>query len=76
MERELINKELEIKKLRLALHKNVQQSAHSAVDSAKKEYDRFNIQLDAELGESLDNCVIDEYTFEVKKLENKTTENT
>lgn len=74
-DRELMNKDIEIRKLRLALHKTVQQSAHSAVDAAKKEYDRLKKQIEEELNISLDNCVIDEYTYEVKKLEETNTEN-
>ena len=41
------------------------------VKGANAEYKRLKADIEKELGRSLDNCTIDEYTFEITKLPNK-----
>lgn len=44
-------------------------AAKQAEADAKKEYERFKGELESSLGMSFENCVIDDVTYEVKKLD-------
>lgn len=68
LERELLSKELKIKQLELKLHSSKEEVAHKEQVRAKQEYDRFKKLLEDKLEHSLNNCVIDDITFEVKSL--------
>jgi len=64
----LMEKEIEIQKLKLMLFKQSIKNASEAYQNSKKEYDRFKSSLEKELGISLNDKLIDEVTFEVKEL--------
>lgn len=68
LERELLNKEIENKKMRLALFKETVTSAQSEVLKATKEYEKMKQRIEEKVGFSINNCVIDDITLEVKKL--------
>lgn len=70
LEKELMNRELENKKLRLALFKETVKAARKSVETSEAEYEKFKQSLEKKLGMSLSDCVIDPHTFEVNKLEN------
>ena len=63
-------KELEIQKetLHLIVLRGKLQEQVSAVAASKIEYDQIKNEIESDLGISLNNCVIDEQTWEVKKL--------
>lgn len=69
LDRELMNKELENRKLKLALYKDIVKSARGSVENAELEYGNIKKRMEEEIGMSFENCVIDEYTYEVKKLD-------
>ena len=66
-----MEKDLECKKLRLMLYKDVLKKTTSDSQKAKAEYDRFKGELEKELDMSLDGCVISDETFVVTKLDSK-----
>lgn len=63
-----MSKDIEIQQLRLAIFKNRQSPAKEKINNSKKEYENYKVQLETNLGISLNGCVIDDITFEVKKL--------
>lgn len=67
-------KDAEIVRLGCALFKPKVDFEKANFDAAKSEYDRFKKKLEETLGQSLDGCVIDEVTLEVKKLETENKE--
>lgn len=69
LEKEIMNKEIENKKLRLALFKETLGAARNSVANAELEYGKFKERLELELDVDLNNCIIDEVTYELKKLE-------
>ena len=69
LERDLMTREIENKKLKLALFKKTLSSASDAVKAAEKEYGEMKERIEKEIGMSLNNCVISDMTYEVKKLD-------
>ena len=69
MQAENMTKDLEILRLKLSLFKNNLDVLSSKRDAAKKEYDDMKKKLEGQLKISLSGCVIDDITFEVKRLE-------
>lgn len=65
----MLEKDLEIQKLRMSLFKNQVQSKKDEIDLKKAEYELIKQELETDLGISLNNTVIDEVSLEVKKLE-------
>lgn len=68
LEREIMNKEIENRKLRLALFKESVRAARRSVELAEAEYEKFTQSLEEELDMTFKDCVIDEYTYEIKSL--------
>ena len=68
LEREIMNKQIENAKLKLALFKETVQAARRSVEKAELESEKFIQRLQEELGIDLKECVIDENTFEVRNL--------
>jgi hypothetical protein len=66
---EMMNKDLEIARLKTLSFKHSLHEHALNKDASKKEYEEFRKQLSEKLGFDLKDCVIDEHTFEVKKLE-------
>lgn len=69
LEKELKQKELEIQKLRLTMFKDIVSSARKGVTSAQNEYEKMKRKIEEQIGMSLNGCVIDDISYEVKKLE-------
>ena len=69
LEREIMNKEIENRKLRLALFKETLKSSRAFVEQCEKEHENTLERLSKDIGVDLKNCSIDPYTFEVKSLE-------
>lgn len=69
LEQEIMNKEIENRKLKLVLFKETVRAARKSAENAKAEYERFVQSLEEELKVDLKNCAIDEYTFEIKPFE-------
>jgi hypothetical protein len=65
----LMEKDVEILKLRAAIYKQTIKSHEDSHADLKKQYEEIKLELETEIGGSLNNCVIDDHTFEVKKLE-------
>lgn len=69
LEFRLMRKDLEISDLRSNLFvKNKLDAANDRVESAKVEYERIKCELEKELGYSLNEKVIDEFSLEIKDL--------
>lgn len=68
LQQELMQQEIEIKKLKLALFKDVINASKRSKEHVKKEYDDFVQQLEKKLNIDMRNCTIDELTFEVRSL--------
>lgn len=65
-----MERELEIQKLRSVIFKAQQvKSAEEGVQLKKQHYEELKVEFEKELGMSLNGCVIDEVTFEVKKID-------
>ena len=69
LEQEIMNKEIENRKLKLALYRETIISASKSVKTAEAELEKIKKRLEEELKMSLENCAIDPYTFEVKSLD-------
>lgn len=69
LEQEIMNKEIENRKLKLALFKETVKASHRSTDNAEKELEKIKQRLEEELGRSLENCAIDPYTYEVKSID-------
>lgn len=69
LEKELKQKEIEINKLRLAVFRETVASARRSAIEAEKEYEKMKQRIEDEIGMSLNGCVIDDISYEVKKLE-------
>ena len=74
LEYKLRETEVELMKSRLALLKPGVQAAHTNKQKAVEEYQKHKSELEEELGLSLNDCVIDEYTFKIKKQPTTTKE--
>lgn len=72
---EMMNKDLEICRLRASLFKNSLQSLDDKKGLTKKDYLEYKERLENELGVSLNNKVIDDISFEVRELENEQRSN-
>ena len=70
LEQEIRNKEIEARRLQLALFKETVKASRRAVEIAEAEYEKFRQRLEEELDIDLKDCVIDENTFEVKSVNN------
>jgi len=69
MQYEMMLKDHEIARLKAALFKTTLSSLKESKELAKKEYDKLKERIEKDLGISLNGCVIDDITFEIKKLE-------
>jgi RecG-like helicase len=67
--KDLLTKELIIKQLELKNHAQIESKIYQEKIAAQKEYERFKLSLEEDLGFDLKDCVIDDITFEVKKLD-------
>jgi hypothetical protein len=65
---QLLEKDIDIMKLKLALHKQVIIDSRLSFDETKKSYEQFRDELSKTLGFELKDLVIDPYTFEAKKI--------
>lgn len=68
LEREIMNKEIENRKLKLAMFKEILGTARKSVEAAELENEKFRERLEADLGIDLKDCVIDEVTYEVTSV--------
>lgn len=66
---EMMNKDLEIARLRTMLFKTGLGVLQEKANLAKNEYEKMKAKIEAETGVSLNGCVIDDVTFEIKKLD-------
>lgn len=65
-----MDKDVEIQKLKLELYKlNRFKVLEEQAEDSKKEYEALKKEIEQEIGQSLNNCVIDDNTFEVKNLD-------
>ena len=64
----LMEKEIEIQKLRSMVYKEQVKIEEDKHKTAVAEYDKFKAQLEQSLGRSLNNTAIDDITYEVKDL--------
>ena len=71
LERELMTKDIENRKLRLTLFKNVVSNSRAEVAKATKEYEDMKRRIEEQVGHSLDNCVIDDITYEVRNYDER-----
>lgn len=69
LERDLMSREIENKKLKLLKYQDQLSSAHRSATVAEAEYEAMRERIEIELGISLNNHAIDPHTFEVKSLE-------
>lgn len=65
----MMEKDVELSRLRMGIYKQEIESFKDKVSSIKKDYEVFKKKLEDKSGYSLNNCVIDDVTFEVKKLD-------
>lgn len=63
-----MEKDIEIQKLKAAIHKNVVKDHEATSKLKKEEYEAYRQELEKQLNVSLDDCTIDDVTFEVRKL--------
>lgn len=68
LEREIMHKEIENRKLKLALFKETVRAAQLSVEDSDAEYEKIKQRLEKKLGISLDNKAIDPYSFEIKEI--------
>ena len=68
-EHKLLERELEILKLRIMLHRQQLQEASKSHEYATKNYESTRLRIESELGIELKDCAIDELTLEIKKLD-------
>jgi len=68
LEREIMNKDIENRKLKLALYKETVLAARRSVEHCEAEYKKIKQRLEDELEMSFEDCVIDEFTYEVRSL--------
>lgn len=70
LEQEIMNKEIENRKLKLALFKETVRAARSSVVSRSEDQEQIKQRIEEKLEMSLEDHVIDPYTYEVKPLNN------
>lgn len=68
LKHEMMIKDIEIARLKTALYKANLNMYEEASNLAKKEYDSMKKRIEEEIGMSLNDTVIDDFSFEVKKL--------
>ena len=64
----VMDKDIEIQKLKLMAYREVLRSAAEVVELKKKEHDKFKTDLEKDLGMSLENKMITE-DFSIKEIE-------
>lgn len=64
----LMDKDLEILKLRIALQKNIVSDGRAEVNDELKSYNEFRDELSKKLGIELKDAIIDGVTFEIKRI--------
>lgn len=69
LEQEIMNKEIENRKLKLSLFRETVRAAQRSVESAEEELEKIKQRLEEELEMSLENCAIDPYTYEVRSID-------
>jgi len=69
MERDLKRKDIELLTLKLHAFGKTVTSASSQKEVAKKELDRMRSLIESEIGMELTDCVIDDVSFEVRKID-------
>lgn len=69
LEQEIMNKDIETKKLKLALFRETVKASRRSTENNKKEFEETKQRIEKELGISLENCAIDPYTLEVKQVD-------
>ena len=69
LEQEIMNKEIENRKLKLSLFRETVRSALRSVESAETELEKIKERLEEELGMSLKDCAIDPHTYEVRHID-------
>lgn len=67
----VMEKELEIARMKSQMYKEVIKQYDANRDLAKKAYEEYRASLEQKLGFELKDCVVDEVTFEVKRFEEK-----
>lgn len=63
-----MEKDIEIQRLKTAIHKNVIKDHEGMSDEKKKHYEDYRQELEKQLNLSLEECTIDDMTFEVRKI--------
>ncbi|NJO65525.1 MAG: hypothetical protein HC836_47755 [Richelia sp. RM2_1_2] len=63
-----MEKDIEIQKLKAAIHKNIIKDHEATSKLKKEEYEAYRQELEKQLGVSLDDCAIDDYTYEIKRI--------
>lgn len=69
LEKELMSKNLEIQKLKLSLYKDTLLQADSSRKISEENYKSIIEELGKNLGFEFKNCIVDEETLEVKKID-------
>lgn len=65
----LMEKDIEIDKLKLQIYKRQITQQETLWSESKSEYEQMKIELENDLGMSLNKCVIDDLNYEVKPLD-------
>ena len=68
LEKQLMLKDLEIQKLRLATFKSVESRVKNNLEEADEEYKRMKDRIEKELNIDFSECVVDEYTYDIKLI--------
>lgn len=70
LEQEIMNKEIENRKLKLALFKETVRAARASVVSRQEDQEKIKQRIEEKLKMKLEDHVIDPYTYEVKPINN------
>lgn len=65
----LMEKDIEIQKLKAQIYRNVIKANEESHTAKKKEYEDIKLELEKELGRSLNGCSINDETLEVIQLD-------
>ena len=63
-----MEKDIEIQKLKAALHKSIIKDHESTSRLKKEEYENYRQELEKTIGLSLEDATIDDYTFEIRRI--------
>lgn len=74
MSHALMEKEIENQRLKSAMYKAQIKAHEEQHNLAKKNYEELKLRIEKKIGQSLNNCVIDDVTFEVKSLDEYNSE--